>query len=223
MKYLIGNWKANKNLSEVHHWVDAFMAHDLAVLRGQVEVIVCPSYPFIPLLNEAFADYDHIHVGAQDISRFGAGAYTGEVSAHSLQGIVDYVLIGHSERRAHFDEKDNTVDQKVQNARGADIEPIVIVSDVKAIIPDGVKFVAYEPADRIGTGNPEDTDSVVAMKRKLGLGPENVFIYGASSNAANTRDFVSTPEIDGLLPGGSSLDPEEFYSMAERCCHLTTE
>ncbi|MCL0160787.1 triose-phosphate isomerase, partial [Klebsiella pneumoniae] len=75
--------------------------------------------------------YDHVHVGSQDISRFGAGTYTGEVPAHSLQDLVKYALVGHSERHKYGHETQNSVDQKTQNAADANIEPIVLVRDEK--------------------------------------------------------------------------------------------
>ena len=220
MKYIIGNWKANKNLSETRSWIDTFMSKNTDVLKGRVEIVVCPPFPFIPLFDEAFRDHDHLHVGAQDISRYGAGTYTGEVSAHSLQGMVDFVLIGHSERRKYFDEKDNTVDQKVQNALSADIEPIVIVNDTKAIIPKGVSFITYEPADKISSGTlvegqNEELDVVLEEKAQMKLPKKSKFIYGASVAPYNVRGYMDNPEIDGVLPGAASLDPNTFYELAE--------
>ncbi len=221
MKYLIGNWKAHKNLREAQLWLDQFLSHDIDALKGSVEVIVCPPFPFIEHFAEQFSDYEHLHVGAQDISKFGAGSYTGEVSAHTLQDLVDYVLIGHSERRKHFNEEDNIVDQKVQNARGAQIEPIAIVRDQHDTIPPDVTFLAYEPVDHIGTGHAQDIDEILEMKKKLGVDSNMKFIYGGSSNPQNARDIVQSSEVDGLLPGGSSLDPDTFFSMAERMSHLS--
>ena len=228
MKYLIGNWKANKNIAETRQWIDTFMSHDLNILKGHVEVVLCPPYPFIPLFADAFADHSHLHVGAQDISQFGAGTYTGEVAAHSLQGMVDFVLIGHSERRKYFSEKDNTVDQKAQNALGAGIEPIIIINDTKAIIPNGVTFVAYEPVESISSGKlikgqETPVSDILEKKNQLSLPSGAKFIYGASTAPYNVRDYVENPEIDGVLPGAASLNAEDFYTMAERCSHLTTE
>lgn len=220
MKYIIGNWKANKNADEVQKWIAAFKTHDLAVLEGQVEVIICPPFPFLPLLHEAFKEFDHIKLGAQDISQFGAGQYTGEVAAHSLDGLVQYVLVGHSERRRYFQETDRSVELKVEAAQSGGIEPIVLVRGPEDQIPLGVKFVGYEPVDAIGTGDTESLPQIQDMRNEIGVDATQVFIYGGSVKSHNVRDLVSAPEVDGVLPGGASLDPEEFYTLIERCLHL---
>lgn len=220
MKYIIGNWKANKNAAEVQKWIDAFKAKDLAVLAGHVEVILCPPFPFIPVLDWAFKEFDHIKIGAQDVSQFGGGEYTGEVAAHSLEGIVQYILVGHSERRKYFQETDGSTEQKAEATQSINAEPVVLVRSAKDQIPLGVQFVGYEPVDAIGTGDTESIPAIIDMKNELGVDASQKFIYGGSVKSHNVRDLVSVPEIDGVLVGGASLDPEEFYTILERCLHL---
>lgn len=228
MKYIIGNWKANKNLRETQQWVDQFTSKDLDVLKGQVTIVVCPPYPFIPLLNEAFMNYDHVHVGSQDISQYGAGTYTGEVPAHSLQDLVEYTLVGHSERHKHSHETQNSVDQKAQNASDANIEPIVLVRNEKDMIPSHVKHICYEPSDAISSGNletgsgkTESVDDILSMKARLQLPDNVVYYYGGSVSPSNIRDFMSQSEIDGVIVGAGSLDPDTFYEICVRASHTT--
>jgi triosephosphate isomerase len=217
MKYVIGNWKANKNIQEVREWIEAFMSHDLNVFRDTISIVICPPDVYISELHAAFQAYPHIHTGAQDISRFFDGPHTGEISAENLEGLVDFVLIGHSERREEFHETDADVDTKVQQAHRAHIEPIVLVRSSENKIPEGVHFVAYEPVDSIGTGRPASLEDVIGVKKLLNLSPDSHYIYGGSVDSKNVGAFIQSPEIDGVLPGTASLDPHEFYAICQAC------
>lgn len=221
MKYIFGNWKAHKNLRETQQWIDAFTSRDLNVFKDSVRVIVCPPFPFIEILAEAFSAYDHIHVGAQDVSMFGPGAYTGDVTAHTLAGLVDYAIIGHSEKRKYFNEANAHVEAKFQSARLEGIEPLVCVRGTEDALPDDVRFVAYEPVEAIGTGYNEPPESVLEMKNMLNLTRDHVYIYGGSVTADNVAEYLRNDEIDGVLPGGASLDVDAFYNLLTAAAHAT--
>lgn len=220
MNYVIGNLKSHKNLAEAQSWLDAFMAHDVASLDPHLSIIICPPYPFILIFKEALAQFHNISIGSQDISQYGAGKYTGEVSAFTLRGLATHALIGHSERRTYFHETDVTVSAKVDQARSMEIAPIVLVRDEHDLIPDGVDMIAYEPVSAIGTGHNMSVDDVIAMKKKLGIDQSHMFIYGGSATSGNVRDYLSHPEIQGVLPGTSTLDPDEFFSLLERASYI---
>ncbi len=213
MKYIIGNWKSNKSFSEVRIWADAFKAENLSLLQNAT-IIICTPYPFISYMHECFKDYDFIHIGSQDISFYGSGAYTGEVSGHCLQDIATYCIIGHSERRNYFKETNATVDQKVRNALGAKITPIVCVRDERDVIPDDVQLVTYEPVEAIGTGKNESVENVLAMKKKLFLKEHHAFLYGGSVDPENAGEYLQNKNIDGMLIGKASLDPHRFFAIA---------
>lgn len=213
MKYIIGNWKANKNLDEAKHWIATFSSFDFKIVQNNVTIIICPPYPFISFLKEKTAGLPFIKIGSQDISVYYQGAYTGEVTAHSLSGLADYSIIGHSERREHFKETNQALFSKVDHAKKTNIEPIFCVRDENDPIPLAAKIITYEPVYAIGTGKNESIDNVLLMKEKLKLSENALFIYGGSVTETNAHQYLQNPDIDGVLPGGASLDPQRFYNI----------
>jgi triosephosphate isomerase len=167
---IAGNWKMHTT---------AESALDLA--RGVrertdgvagVEKVACPPFPFLLLVADALKG-SSISVGAQNMHWEPQGAYTGEVSAPMLQGLVEFVIIGHSERRAYFCETDETVNKKVKAALAAGLRPILCVGETEREREDGKTAevlirqtrgalkdvdlpqgfaIAYEPVWAIGTG-----------------------------------------------------------------------
>lgn len=213
MKYVIGNWKANKNIIEVRAWLDEFLKYDFKKVQGTVEIIICPPFPFIPLLKEKTHKFPFIKIGSQDLSMYEGGAYTGEVSAKSLSGMIVYSIIGHSERRVNFQEKDETLFKKAELAKKYNIEPLFCIRGVDDKFPQEANFVVYEPVWAIGTGKYASPDHVLEIKNKLKLNPHQKYIYGGSVDGKNASSYLKKPEIDGVLPGGASLDPHEFYKI----------
>ena len=214
MKYIIGNWKANKNIKEVEEWANTFIMHYRP--SDQITIGICPPSPFLQVLRDRLEKMQNVFVGAQTISSHESGSFTGEITAKSLAGMVRYTIVGHSERRKHFLETDSDLSAKVAMAKKYDIEPIYCIRDEKDPIPDGVRFVAYEPVAAIGTGQNESLDKVLEMKMKLKLPQNCVFIYGGSVNENNVNEYAASPEIHGFLIGKASLDPVSFLSIATR-------
>ena len=169
---MAGNWKMNKTVQEATDL--ATTIRDNVATIENVDRVLCPTNLCLAGLQEAVAGTS-IAVGAQNMHWADSGAYTGEVSAPMLQGLVDYVIIGHSERRQYFGESDEGVNQKAKAALAHDLIPIVCVgesleqneagethsfvsSQVKAAL-DGLSgeqvqslVIAYEPIWAIGTG-----------------------------------------------------------------------
>jgi len=210
MKYLIGNWKANKNIGETHEYIEKFTA--LYKESDDRTVIVCPSYHLLSSVSR-ISGLPRVSVGSQDVSTKPFGSFTGEIAAPSLKGMVEYVIIGHSERRKHFGETDDILAAKTKQALDTGLTPIYCIRDEKDAIPERVRFVAYEPVAAIGTGQNEAPEKVLAMKQRLTLPANAVFIYGGSVNAANAGSYLNTGEIDGFLVGKASLDPASFLAI----------
>ncbi len=211
MKYIIGNWKANKNSADVIHWSDVFLKE--YIFQENTTFIVCPPSPFLRYMQQAFKELKNVIVGAQTIASVEEGSYTGETTAKTLQGVAGFTIIGHSERRKHFHESDGDLASKVLLAKKYNIEPIYCVRDEKDPIPEGVTFVAYEPVAAIGTGQNEPPEQVLIMKKKMTLPKDCVFIYGGSVNETNSASYLATGEIDGFLIGKASLDAHQFLSI----------
>lgn len=213
MKYVIGNWKANKNINETAKWLDEFLKMDFSWIKNQVKIIICPPLPFIYPLKEKTKDLPYIKIGSQDLSAFEEGAYTGEVTAKSLAGLCDFAIIGHSERRQHIKETDEILFKKAAMAKKYDIEPVYCIRDEKDKLPGDILFVTYEPVWAIGTGKNATLDDVLSLKQKLHLPPGKKFIYGGSVTGENVNQYLKSDEVDGVLPGGASLDPLQFYKI----------
>lgn len=128
-KYIIGNWKLNKNLTEVADFVDGVKVKLKKVeFEKDLEVVLCPSYPYLLGMADLL-EGSGIRVGSQDVSQFDEGTFTGEVSAKMLSEIVKYVIIGHSERRKHFQENLEIIRKKLNKVLTYNLNPIVCLSD----------------------------------------------------------------------------------------------
>jgi triosephosphate isomerase len=213
MKYILGNWKANKNFTEMKQWIYTFMREYRA--ESNVMLGVFPPLPFVSYMQGKLKDCRNVFVGSQTISSFEKGSYTGEVTATTLEGVVSYSIIGHSERRKVFGETNAQLAEKVEQALAHGITPVYCVRDENDPIPPGVKIVAYEPVAAIGTGQNEPPEQTVAMKKKMKLPNDVIFIYGGSVNEKNAGEYFATGEIDGFLIGKACLDPKQFIEIAK--------
>lgn len=169
---IAGNWKMFKTVAESVSFVRE-LAPRLASFTG-VELVVCPTYVALASVSDALKS-TNIHVGAQSVHWEAQGAFTSQIAPTMLQGIAEYVIIGHSECRAYLNETDETVNKKVKAALAYGLKPIVAVGEslaeneagkteelvggqVRAAL-NGVDaanmaniVIAYEPIWAIGTG-----------------------------------------------------------------------
>lgn len=209
--FIVANWKSNKTEFEAKDWLSQFSS------LSNKEIIICPPFTLLSLISsEVRGRKLRAKVGAQDISPFGGGAYTGEVSGKQLKDFADYVIIGHSERRISFGETDETLFRKNELAKKNGLATIYCVQGKDTRIPANVDVVAYEPIDAIGTGHPdspENADSVAAYFKANHKVP--YVLYGGSVTAINVRSFTQTSNISGVLIGKASLDAKEFCKIIE--------
>ncbi len=170
MPLIAGNWKMHTTSQSCRDLCLGVQERTQAT-RG-VEKVVCPPFPYLSLAAELLRGTS-LKVGAQNVHWEEKGAFTGEVSVPMLAEFVEYVIIGHSERRAYFHETDGTVNKKLQAALAADLKPILCVGEtleqreaggtegvlVRQVsgalegvsLPEGFA-IAYEPVWAIGTG-----------------------------------------------------------------------
>ena len=188
-KVIAGNWKMNMLPNEVLAYIEEFIP---LVKDTKNEVILCVPYTdlFYALLS---AQNTNRKIGAQNMHWAEKGAYTGEVSAKMLKAIgVEYVIIGHSERRSYFNETDESVNKKIKAAFENELKPIVcvgetleereagktadIITNQTRLALDGLSseqvkntIIAYEPIWAIGTGKTatsEDANNSIKEIRK---------------------------------------------------------
>ena len=181
-----GNWKMNTNVAEAVV-LAAEIRDPLDAIKG-IKKIVCP--PFISLMAvRSLLDNSSISIGAQNMYQEEKGAYTGEISPYMLANLCEYVILGHSERRQHFGETDESVNLKVKAALKANLNPIICVGELLSAREKGIAeevvtkqlltgledigslhsvIIAYEPVWAIGTGiaaTPEDAEDMMAHIR----------------------------------------------------------
>lgn len=215
--FIVANWKSNKTSTEAAEWFRTINNSQLTFNTEEKKVIICPPFTLLPKVKELVVGSQlPLAVGAENISPFDEGAYTGEESARQVKEFADYVIIGHSERRKNFLEDEKTLTQKVAKALDASLTPIFCVQGADTEIPNGITVVAYEPVASIGTGQPDtpqNAESVAkVIKEKEGI---KYVLYGGSVTGANVNAFTQMPSVDGVLVGGASLEAESFMQIVE--------
>lgn len=212
---IIGNWKSHKTILQAREWFGEIAA-ELGSARS-ADVVLCPSFQLLSLCAEEIKKNQLNWVlGAQNVSPFPEGKHTGEVNAVQLRDLVQYVLIGHSERRNEFGETDEILFEKVKRVREAGLSPIYFVQGETTPVPEGIGIVAYEPIFAIGTGNPdtpEDAEKVAHYFKTKHHVP--TVLYGGSVDEKNVGLFMSCSSIDGIVPGTASLDPISFARLIQ--------
>ena len=223
-KVIAGNWKMNMLPDEAIRFISEL---EPLVEKTENEVVLCVPYTdlFYALLT---AQNTNIKIGAQNMHWEETGAYTGEVSGKMLKAIgVEYVIIGHSERRQYFAETDETVNKKIKSAFKYGLKPIVCVGETleqreegkaKEIVTDQIEkdlagltdeqvastIIAYEPIWAIGTGKTATSEDANNMIKTIREKIAN--IYGQ-----NIADRVI------IQYGGSvkSSNAKELFSMSD--------
>ncbi|MBI3954986.1 triosephosphate isomerase [Candidatus Gottesmanbacteria bacterium] len=224
-KYIIGNWKSNKNLLEVRSWFTEFnelFKQGSQTSLDNLEIVICPPFIYLPEATKLINNYNlPISLGAQDVSPFTTGAYTGEVGASQIADFAKFVLIGHSERRSNFGENSQLLFAKTEQAEQQGLQVIYCVPDNQTKIPQSVGLVAYEPVWAIGTGKTESAENAVkvadVIRKNLNAAK---IIYGGSVNSKNIKDFLAENGLDGVLPGGASLDASLFWEMIKNASRI---
>jgi triosephosphate isomerase len=225
MKYVIGNWKSNQNLTESLIWIDGIHAIK-PQFSPDISVILCLPFTDIAGFNHKLSDLGiPITTGAQDVSHLAPGKHTGEITANMLGELVSFCLVGHSERRHDFGETSAMVAEKAKLLLENAITPIVCLDlpyldeQIKALFQNNVDvsrcFFVYEPIAAIGTGKPMNPTEANHTAHQISFLLDNVapVLYGGSVTADNVKSFVDQSRIDGVLVGTDSLEPTLFAGV----------
>jgi len=212
-----GNWKMNTTIAEGLALVDEMLPRLQAL--DAVERVVCPPFVSLSAIAERLRGTD-VGVGAQNMHPESRGAFTGEVAPAMLEGLVGYVIIGHSERRQYFCEDDAFVNRKVQAALGVGLVPIVCVGETleqnerdetEAVVTGQVRaaldevqhvsgvVIAYEPVWAIGTGRAATPDGA---NETIGLIRRTIGTVAGEQTAGGVR-----------IQYGGSVTPENFAAF----------
>jgi len=238
-----GNWKMNTTAASSAELCDG-IRKGVDGISG-VEKVVCPPFPFLFIARDRLKG-SSVKVGAQNVHWAEKGAYTGAVSYSMLVEVVEYVIIGHSERRAYHGDTDETVNRRVAAALAAGLKPILCVGERESEreagrteevllrqvriglqriqVPEGFA-IAYEPVWAIGTGKaatgPMANETIGLIRAEVarlsGAVAQSVrILYGGSVTPDNVAEFARQPEIDGSLVGGASLNADSFISLVRQ-------
>ncbi len=229
MKIIAGNWKMNGTRASL-----ATMLGALQDIDTTNTIVLCVPYTMLG------AESGNVNLGAQDISAYAKGAYTGEVSGAMISDTgAKYVIVGHSERRAYHNETNETVREKAAAALANGLTPIICVgetmdekqagqtmhiieSGVRESIPENITsniIVAYEPRWAIGAGlTPTDEEIAAAHTliadtlKSMGHAGTPV-LYGASVKGSNAAAIMSIANVNGVLVGGAALTADDFIPI----------
>ena len=226
----IANWKLNGDIQFIKEY------YQKLIPSNNNCVVVCPPNIF---LNQLKTNNSNLFSGAQDVSIYNEGAYTGEVSAAMLNdNNIKFCIVGHSERRQHFNESNKAVNLKSINLIKNKIIPVVCIGEtleekekkitkdvllnqinesIPAISNNQNTIIAYEPIWAIGTGltpTLDDIDEVHSYIRNIDK-KFNKFkiLYGGSVKSSNSADINQIKNVDGCLIGGASLKVNEFNTI----------
>lgn len=238
-KIFAANWKLFKTPQETRDFFTSFK-NLLSSSPSSGEIVFFPSAICLEAASISLKD-SKISWGAQNCYIKAEGAFTGENSAQTVKSLGgQYILIGHSERRSLFLEKDEDTAEKVSFVQSLGLIPMLCIGEtlqeresnktvevVARQLRQGLSrvqsgkplVVAYEPVWAIGTGKvataeqvAETHKSVFEILKSLGL-EETPILYGGSVKADNAAGLINHPHVNGFLVGGASLDPESFIKI----------
>src|SRR5215475_6080403 len=222
-----GNWKMFKGPEEADAFCRSLREADLP---ADVDVVVCPPYVSLPAAVQVLAGTE-IGVFAQNCHWDDEGPFTGEISAPMLLELGVYgTIVGHSERRQHFGETDETVARRARAALEAGLDVIACVGEteaerdageteavlrrqVSALEHDDNLVIAYEPVWAIGTGRTATPEMAQEAHEIVKSVLDVPLLYGGSVKPDNARELLAQPAVDGALVGGASLDLPSFEAI----------
>jgi triosephosphate isomerase len=238
------SWKMNKTRAEARAYAEALKA-SRAIAATQARPFVIPPYTSIADVA-AILEGSAVRVGAQNMHWADAGAWTGEISAPMIRDVgATLVELGHSERRTHFGESDETVALKVKAALAHGLLALVCVGDTRQEYEAGQTslalarqvrsvftavgprdrdrvVIAYEPVWSIGEGGvPADPDFANRQHALIKEESLRIFaapvdvVYGGSVNPGNCCELAAQAHIDGLFIGRSAWEAESYIGIVE--------
>lgn len=239
-KLIVANFKMNQTPIETDEYISKFLSLEKNFKSG---IIICPPFTSMYLFTKKLKN-PKIKIGAQNCYFKDCGAYTGEISPKMLKSSgVQYVILGHSERRIYFNESNKLIGEKIkaalanglsvifcvgenENERTKNIQNYVITNQIKKSLQNIEKIdlkniiIAYEPIWAIGTGTaifPSEADKMCKLIKdfinKNYNYSQTKVLYGGSVKSGNAKNLFEMPNIDGALIGGASLDAKEFAKI----------
>ncbi len=222
-KLIVANWKMNCTVKDAENLVSSIAENTKNVNAKDVSVVVCTPFTLINLVGNNVKENSLISLGAQNCYHESKGAFTGEISPEMLKDLsVEYVILGHSERRSIFGESDNFIQQKVQAVFNADLSPIVCIGETleekqngftkevilkqlsKSLPEEGVNtkklVIAYEPVWAIGTSVTPTEEEIADVHKYIRKHLQSVYGEEGSSIKILYGGSLNDKNADSILP-----------------------
>ena len=232
--FFVANWKLNGDFQFIDRYISELQIPE----NDTTCVVICPTSIHLDYIRHM---KNNFYLGAQNVSQYREGAYTGEISCTSLSELkIEFCIVGHSERRQIFNETSIDVRSKSLSLIEHDIVPIlcigetfeekengktndILANQLEMGIPESSNsnntIIAYEPVWAIGTGlTPtfEEIDKTHEYIKNHNAKFNNYkVLYGGSVKAKNAKEIITLSNVDGALIGGASLKSEEFRKIIE--------
>jgi triosephosphate isomerase len=224
---IAGNWKMFKTRAQTAAFCEAFRP------PAGVDVVVCPPYTSLSEpIERGLTTY------AQNLHWAPEGAFTGEVAGEMLVELgVAGAIVGHSERRQHFGETDETAWSRAEHALSLGLNVIYCVGEIEsereaghteevlrrqlAVLEAHERLViAYEPVWAIGTGRTATPEQAQEAHAFIKSRCDVHVLYGGSVKPENAEELLTEPDVDGALVGGASLDVDSFTAICETAARI---
>lgn len=217
-KFVIANLKQSGSWEFFEKWIQEFKENWANHQDLQANLVICPPFPFIELFYRHFKkqspkEFSKIYIGSQNISSHDNLENTGEVSAESISSMVNFSIIGHSERKENFDEVKRKYDQCLKSK----IVPIVCFYENKSVYTLDNCLFAYEDPKSISKGGvykDKDFNEMFNLTSHLkDLFDGKPVLYGGSVNEENVSMIKDLGFFKGILVGRASLNPKSLIKI----------
>ena len=233
---IAGNWKMHMTCAQAREYIGAFLPL-IKSDKSDRHLVIAPPFTAISTLASLLKGTP-VDISSQNIHWEMEGAFTAEVSPQMLlEHDVRYAIVGHSEPRKYFSESDEQINLRAISAQANGLIPIVCVGEsneqrergeaervIRRQVEQGLEetnpaklIVAYEPIWAIGTGKTceaEEANRICGLIRGWVGYPDLIVQYGGSVKPGNIDEIMGMSDIDGVLVGGASLEPEGFARIA---------
>ncbi|HGY5549856.1 MAG: triose-phosphate isomerase [Prochlorococcus sp.] len=233
---IAGNWKMYMTCAQAQEYSAVFLPL-IEATPDDRHLVIAPPFTAISTMAEAIRG-SRLKLSSQNVHWEDEGAFTAEVSPIMLiEHQVQYAIVGHSEPRKYFSESDEQINRRARSAQAHGLIPIVCVGEsdeqrergeaervIRRQVEQGLEgtdpdrlVVAYEPIWAIGTGKTcqsTEANRICGLIRGWVGSSELIIQYGGSVKPGNIDELMAMSDIDGVLVGGASLDPESFARIA---------
>lgn len=212
-KIIALNFKENMPKMEINKYIK-----ELEKAPKDEEIVIAAPYVYLPVINKG-----KLSIAAQNVSMFESGSYTGEVSASMLKDFnIDYVIIGHNERRTIFCEENKEINLKIKNALKNNLKVILCVTSISELKKSlkGIDLyekiiIAFEPKKYMGKSETISREELIKFIDKINKVTDfrSRILYGGGIKKDNIKKLSGINGLDGLLIGKASLDIEQVKDI----------